>query len=143
MALYSVFVGSAISNAGNTVMANAALHQLNTAATTLSNQVASGEQATASCDHNLTCVTQQDRKMAADFSTFSAQLANISVPPGAQGDLTQLGAVTDLAAQNLTELSKVTTSSQYQSVTASTGVVRTLNDWDQAVDTLGTQLQSY
>jgi Domain of unknown function (DUF4389) len=143
VALYSVLIGSAVNGADNTQLANTALSQLNTSATTLSNQVASVEQATASCDHNLTCVTAQDRKLAGDFSTFSSELGNISVPLGAQADQVKLGALTDLAAENLTQVSKATTFAQYESATASTDLVQTLNDWDQAVNTLGAKLQSY
>jgi hypothetical protein len=143
VAFYSVFVGRVVTNVDSTATASTALHQLNTADTALSNEVASAEQATASCDQNLTCITQQDRKLASDFSTFSTELGNISVPPGALADQAQLGTVTDLAAQNLTQLSKAPTHAQYQSTMTSTGLVQTLNDWDQAVDRLGEKLQSY
>jgi hypothetical protein len=143
IAIYGVFIGSAVSNVGDTADAVTAISQLNTSYTALTNSLDSWEQATTNCDQNLTCVTKADGKAVVAFNTFSSQLANTPVPAGAAADKARLSAASATLAQDFTALSKTTSDTEYQSVITSTGLQQTLNGFDQDVTTLVTKLQTY
>ncbi len=103
---YAVFIGSVVSSTVSTVTA---ISQLDRSYTTLSDSLDTWEQATASCDKNLTCVTKQDSNAASAFNTFSGQLASTPVPAAAAADKARLSADAAAAAADFTQLSKTTT----------------------------------
>ena len=127
IALYAVIVNVAVSSTVNTVNT---VNTLNTNYTALSTNLDSWEKATTSCNGNLTCVTSQDGKAAHLFATFSSQLAGTSVPSGSAAAKAKVAADAAAAAQDLTQLSKATTASQYQATVDSTGLQQTLDDFD-------------
>ena len=122
----------AIGNAAakSTVNPVIAGNQLETSYTTLSNSVDAWHKATTSCDQNLTCVTKQDTKAAALFTTFSSQLARTSVPSASTAAKAKVAADSAAVAQDITQLSKATTVSQYQATLASTGLQQALHTFD-------------
>jgi len=67
VAAYAVLVGSVVSSTVSTVTS---ISQLDRSYTTLSDSLDTWEQATASCDKNLPCVTKQDSNAASAFNTF-------------------------------------------------------------------------
>ena len=71
-------------------------------------------------------MTKEDGKAASAFSTFSGQLANTSVPASAAADKARLIAAAAASAQDYIQLSKTTSTSQYQSTFASIGLQQTL-----------------
>jgi hypothetical protein len=105
-------------------------HQLRTSYTTLSNSLDAWHQATVNCGQNLTCVTRQDGKAAALFTTFSSQLASTSVPADSTAAKAKVAADSATVAQDLTQLSKATTASQYDATVASTGLQQELHAFD-------------
>jgi hypothetical protein len=127
IAVYALLVAAVATSVVSTATA---VDQLSTHYTTLSNGILAWDKATTSCNHQLTCVTQQDGKAANLYATFASQLASISVPAGSDAAKAKLAADTAAAAQDLTQLSKVTSPSQYVATTNSTGVQKTLDSID-------------
>jgi hypothetical protein len=140
IAAYAVLIGSVVSSTVSTVTA---ISQLDRSYTTLSDSLDTWEQATASCDKNLPCVTKQDSNAASAFNTFSGQLASTPVPAAAAADKARLSADAATAAADFTQLSKTTTDDQYQSTIDSTGLQQTLNAFDRDFNTLIKNLRSY
>lgn len=141
--LYGVLIGSAVSSANSTASAITADNQLNTAYTALSNRMTALQQASSSCDQNLTCVQKEDTQAAAAFTTFSGQLASISVPASLAADKARLSAAAATIAGDYTALSKVTTAAQYQAVFSSIGLQKALDGFNADVTALDTGLQDY
>jgi hypothetical protein len=100
-------------------------------------------QATTNCNQNLTCITKLDGQMAGNFTTFSGELANIQVPAGAASAKAKVVADSNTLAQDFTQLSKATTSDQYDSIASSTGVENELNTFQSDVNALDQKLLSY
>ena len=140
IALYAALIGSTVSSTESAVTA---ANQLNSSYTTLTNSLNTWEQASTNCKGNLACVTKEDGKAASAFDTFSSQLANTSVPASAAADKARLSAAAATSAQDFIQLSKTTSTSQYQSTIASTGLQQTLTGFDQDFTTLITRLQAY
>jgi hypothetical protein len=140
-----VYQGSVISRSASQVnnvqTAQNALNRLNASYGTLTNEVTSWESAIQACDENLTCVTGQDAKAAGYFTTFDNQLTATAMPANSVTAAGQLDQVGTQSAQDFTELSKVTTVTQYQSVVNSTGLETTLNDFDTKYNALVSALE--
>jgi hypothetical protein len=141
--VYSVVIGSAVNSANNGATAVSAINQLNGSYSTLTSSLTAGEQAATSCNQNLTCVTKQDSKAASAFQRFSSQLASTPVPAGAAADKARLSSDSAALAQGYTELSKATSTAQYQSTFASIGLQQRLNGFGQDFTALGGLLQTY
>jgi len=139
----AVSIGSTVGKVSDTATAITAINQLNSSYTTLSDKMAALEQVSSSCDQNLTCAQGQDSKAASAFTTFSSQLATITVPGGAAADKAQLGAAATTVAQDYTQLSKATTADQYQSTFSSIGLQKSLDGFNQDFTGLVKSLQSY
>jgi len=103
---------------------------LRTSYTTLSSSLDAWHQATANCGQNLTCVTRQDGKAATLFATFSSQLASTSVPADSTAAKAKVAADSAAVTQDLTQLSKATSVSQYEATLASTGLQQALKAFD-------------
>jgi len=142
IAAIAVAVGSAGSGLGNAATAQTALTSVNASYSTLTNQLTSWEGAVQACDGNLTCVTGQDAKAAGYFTTFDSQLKATAMPPNSTLAAAQLDQVATQSAQDFTQLSKVTTASQYQSVVTSTNLQTTLNNFDSRYTALVNALES-
>jgi len=141
--IYGVVIGSAIGSANSTANAITADNQLNTAYTALSTRMTALQQASSNCDQNLTCVQKEDTQAATAFTTFSSQLANISVPASVAADKAKLTAAAATIAGDYTALSKVTTAAQYQAVFGSIGLQKALDGFNADVTALDTRLQDY
>ena len=127
IALYASLVGKAINSAVNTVTT---VNQLNNEYTTLTDSLNAWGKATRACDQNLTCVTNEDSQAASYFTTFSSQLASTPVPAGSATAKAKVAADAAVAAQDLTQLGKATTVSQYEATVQSTGLQQTLDNFD-------------
>jgi hypothetical protein len=138
-----VVIGSAVGSASNTANAITADNQLNTAYAALSSKMTALQRASSSCDQNLTCVQKQDAQAATAFTTFSGQLAGMSVPAGAAADKARLTAAAAVTAGDYTALSKVTTADQYQALFGSIGLQKALDGFDSDVTVLDKNLQTY
>jgi hypothetical protein len=143
VAIYGVIVRSAVNSASGTATAVTAINQLDSSYTTLTHSLDAWEQASASCDQNLACVTKEDTKAASAFSTFSGQLANTPVPAGADAAKARLAAAAAASQQDFIQLSKTTSASQYQSTVVSTGFQQTLNGFDADFNALTAQLRTF
>jgi hypothetical protein len=148
--LGAVFVGGTIvldgtafsAGVNNVQTAQNALNQLNTSYTTLTGQLTSWESAVQACDQNLTCVTGQDAKAAGYFTAFDSKLTGTAMPSNSVAAASRLDQVGTASAQDFTELSKVTSATQYTSVVTSTGLQATLNDFDTDYNALVNALES-
>jgi hypothetical protein len=138
---FAVRLASAKS-ANNVETAQTALDQTNASYTTLTNQLTSWESAVSACDGNLTCVTGQDAKAAGYFTTFDSKLTGTAMPSNSVAAAARLNQVSNAAASDFTQLSKVTTASQYQSVVTSSGLQTTLNNFDSDYTALVNALES-
>jgi hypothetical protein len=139
IALYVLLVGTVVNSAVNTVNT---VSQLNTSYTTLLAGLTSWEKATTDCNQQLACVTKQDGKAVNYFTTFSSQLASIPVPAGSAAAKAKVAADATAAAQDFTQLSKATSASQYDATMASTGLQKTLDDFDTDYAALVTSLST-
>lgn len=126
----------------NIQTAQNALDQVNASYLTLASNLTGWENGVQACNGNLTCVTGQDAKAAGYFNAFDSRLSSLPVPPNSAADATRLGQVGAATAHDLTQLSKVTTGAQYQSVITSTGLQATLNDFDSAYNAFVRALES-
>jgi len=126
----------------NVQTAQNALTQLDNSYTTLNKNLTSWESATQACDQNLTCVTSQDAKAAAYFTAFDNQLTGTPMPSNSVAAASRLDQVGTASAQDLTQLSKVASGTQYASVVTSTGLQATLNDFDTDYNALVSALES-
>jgi hypothetical protein len=143
IAFYVAVIGSAVSSATNNNTAANATDQLNTSYNTLTGTLTTWEQATTSCNQNLTCVTKEDTTAASAFNAFSSQLSATAVPSGSDAAKAKLAAVSASAAQDFTRLSQSTSTTQYQSIISSTGLQATLNAFDSDYTALMSNLQTY
>ena len=142
VALIAIAIGSAGSGVDNLATAQNALTSVNASYSTLTNQLTSWESAVQACEGNLTCVTGQDAKAAGYFTTFDNQLTATAMPSNSVAAASRLDQVGDSSAQAFTQLSKVTTASQYQSVVTSTHLQATLNNFDSDYTALVNALES-
>ena len=142
IALIAIALGSAGNQASSIVTAQDALNQVGTSYNTLTTNLTSWENATKACNGNLTCVTGQDVKAAGYLTSFHHQLTGIPMPPDSVAAATRLDQDTTKAVAGFTQLSKVTTAAQYNSVFASTGLETTLNNFDTDYTALVNALQS-
>jgi hypothetical protein len=126
----------------NVQTAQNALNLVNTSYSTLNKNLTSWESATEACDQNLTCVTIQDAKAAADFTAFDNQLTGTPMPSNSVSAASRLGQLGTESAQDFTQLSKVTSASQYESVFTSTGLQATLTDFNTQYNALVSALES-
>jgi hypothetical protein len=138
---YALLVATLVSSANSAVSSAAAILQLNSSYTTLTNSVTSLEQGTANCKGNLACVTRLDDKAASAFSTFSGQLAATAVPASADAAKAKLSATAAAVAQDFTKMGQATSISQYLSAFNSTGLQTTLNNFDAEYTALVNDLQ--
>jgi uncharacterized protein DUF4389 len=141
--IYALLIGSTVGKVSDTATAVTAINQLNGSYTTLSDKMSALEQASSSCDHNLTCVQGQDSQAASAFTAFSSRLESTTVPGGAVADKARLSAAATTIAQDYTQLSKATTADQYQSTFASIGLQKSLDGFNQDFTDLVKGLQSY
>jgi Domain of unknown function (DUF4389) len=130
------------SQANNFATAQNALNSVNASYDTLTKNLTSWESAVQACDGNLTCVTGQDAKAAGFFTTFDNQLTATAMPSNSVAAANRLDQVGNSSAQAFTQLSKVTTASQYQSVVTSTNLQTTLNNFDTDYTALVNALES-
>jgi hypothetical protein len=114
-------------------------NRIKAANTTLTTEL-SGYQTTVRSCTVLSCVTTADTQAATDFSNFAATLHSISMPANAVGPANQLYSDATTIARDLTKLSQVTSSAQYQSTVASTGLDQELNQFDTDENALGDAL---
>ncbi len=135
-------VANAIHHAQSVNTTNNAIDQVNASYGTLTSNLNKWQAAVAACDKNLTCVTKADSNAATYFSAFASQLQATSMPSGATAAAGQLNADAAKAAQDFTRLSQTTTVAQYQNTFTDTGLQRTLNQFDQDYNTLGTALEN-
>jgi hypothetical protein len=142
-AIYSVIIGSTVNSVNDTATAVSAISRLDSSYTTLTNSLNAWDQATTNCDQNLTCVTREDSKAASAFNTFSGQLANTSVPAGADAEKARLAAAAAASQRDFVQLGKATSVSQYQSTVVSTGFQQTLNGFDSDFNALTAKLRTY
>ena len=141
--IVSVSAANSVNSVSDTATAVTAINQLDSSYTTLTNSLNAWEQATTSCDQNLACVTKEDTKAASAFNTFSGQLANTSVPAGADAEKARLAAAAAASQQDFIQLSKTTSASQYQSTVVSTGLQKTLNGFDADFNALTAKLRTF
>lgn len=139
--LVATLVSSAVSSANSAVISAAAILQLNSSYTTLTNSVTSLEQGMANCKGNLACVTRLDGKAASAFSTFSGQLAATAVPASADAAKAKLSATTAALVKDFTTMGQATSVSQYLSAANSTGLRTTLNNFAAEYTALVNDLQ--
>jgi hypothetical protein len=125
----------------STVTTANAISTMNSANDTLNSEVSSWQATTAACS-TLACATAADGKAATFFTDFANTLHNTAMPSGATAAANQLYSDATKAAQDLTQLSHVTSASQYQSTVTSTGLEQTLNQFDTDDTALGTALSS-
>jgi hypothetical protein len=130
-----------IGSPGNAITASNAIATMNTANDTLNAQVSSWESTTKACT-TLACATAADGKAATYFSDFASTLHNTPMPSGATGAANRLYSDATKAAQDLTQLSQVTSASRYQSTITSTGLDQTLTQFDTDDTALGATLSS-
>jgi hypothetical protein len=130
------------SQANNFAKAQNALNSVNASYDTLTNNLTSWQSAIQACDGNLTCVTGQDAKAAGFFTTFDNQLTATAMPSNSVAAASRLDQVGNSSAQAFTQLSRVTTASQYQSVVTSTNLQATLNNFDTDYTALVNALES-
>jgi hypothetical protein len=141
--VYSVIIGGTIGTVENAATSAMAVNQLNTATSTLSDSLNTWKTATAACDGNLTCVTQQDGKAASAFSSWSNQVADIPLPADAITQQATANAVARGITQDFTQLSQATTAAQYQSTFNQVNLQQALSNWETDVDALLATLQNY
>lgn len=130
-----------IGSPGNAITAANAISTMNTANDTLNTQVNGWETTTKACT-TVACATAADGKAATYFSDFASTLHNTPMPSGATTVANRLYSDATKAAQDLTQLSHVTSASQYQSTITSTGLDQTLNQFDTDDTALGAALSS-
>jgi hypothetical protein len=118
-----------------------AISSMNAANSKLDSEVNSWQTTTKACA-SLTCATAADGKAAIFFTDFANTLHDTSMPSGATAAANRLYSDATMAAQDLTQLSQVTSTSQYQSTVTSTGLEQTLNQFDTDDTTLSNTLGS-
>ena len=128
--LISATVGSVSNSVSNAMTTINAANKLSNSYLTLSTHLSAWEKATTDCNGNLTCITKQDTNAASVFTTFSKQLAAISVPAAEQADKTKLAADSVAAANAFTALSRAKSASQYQSTITTTHFQQLLTNFD-------------
>jgi hypothetical protein len=128
---------------GRSISAITARIQLNSAVDTLSDRVSAYQHAAADCDQNQACISNQAAVAASSFNAFSVQLAGISVPAGASAAKDRASADATAVAADFTQLSRATTGAQYDAIHASSGLQQALDAWEQDVNALEAQLNSY
>jgi hypothetical protein len=127
----------------NAVVASDAIAELNAAQSTLGTQLTAYQNAVQACGQNLTCVTGQDAKAAADFAAFNSKLQATPLPAGAASAGARLGADATKMVQALTLLSHITNVSQYESTVTSSGLAKSSAAFDADYSALGEKLSSY
>jgi hypothetical protein len=140
VALQGVLVGKASSGA---VVATTAIPKLETAYSTLDDQLDSVDKAVSACAGKLACVAPLDAKTAGYFRDFGSQLAATPLPAGALPAAATLTVVTSSLSQDFTELSQAATPAQYQSTVADSSLQSTLSDFDTDFSALMQKLASY
>lgn len=135
------FVVIALVVSSNPVTTANAIATMNTANNTLNSDVNGWEATTKACT-SLACATTGDSKAATFFADFANTLHNTPMPSGATAVANRLYSDATTAAQDLTQLSKATSATQYQSIVTSTGLEQTLNQFDTDDTALGNALDS-
>jgi len=135
------FVVIALVVSSNPVRTANAITTMNAANSKLDSEVNSWQTTTKACT-SLACATAADGKAATFFTDFANTLHNTSMPSSATAEANRLYSDATMAAQDLTQLSQVTSASQYQSTVTSTGLDQTLNQFDADDTALGNALSS-
>ena len=130
-------------HASDAVVAANAIAKLNAAQATLGTQLTAYQNGVQACGQNLTCVTGQDGKAAADFAGFGSQLQATPLPAGAAPTGARLGTDTTKMVQALTKLSHITSVSQYESTVTSSGIAQSNAAFSTDYSALGKKLSSY
>ena len=130
-------------HASDAVVAANAIAKLNAAQATLGTQLTAYQNGVQACGQNLTCVTGQDGKAAADFANFGSQLQATPLPAGAAPTGARLGTDTTKMVQALTQLSHITSVSKYESTVTSSGIAQSNAAFSTDYSALGKKLSSY
>jgi hypothetical protein len=125
------------------VVASNAIARLNAAQGTLGSQLTGYQNAVQACGQNLTCVTGQDAKAAADFAAFASTLRATPLPAGASSAGARLDADATKMVQALTQLSHITSVSQYESTVTSSALAASNADFNADWSALGEKLTGY
>jgi Domain of unknown function (DUF4389) len=138
---YVALIGIAVSSS-STVQAGFALGTVDDAYSTLTGNLNTWETTIKACNTNFTCVTAADGKAATYFTAFASTLQGTTMPQAAVAAAHQVESDATQAAQDFTELSQTTNPTQYQATYNSTGLQRTLDNFDSDFNVLNMALTS-
>jgi uncharacterized protein DUF4389 len=118
-----------------------ALSDVEAAYTTLGQAVTKADTSLQACGNSVSCVAKVDGSLAPVFRNFGASVAAIHMPAGTPSTSAQaVAADAQAGADDLTQLSKATSVSQYTSLEKSTGAEAHLDKLSKDYGTLITSL---
>jgi hypothetical protein len=135
---------SNVHSVSNVITTSNAINQMNSSFGKLNTQLEQFQTTTNACK-NVTCLTTNDGKLAADLSTFASTVLATQMPASAQSAANRVFVTATKSAQAFTQLSELSPTSnelQYQNAAASSGVAQDLNEFGSDYNALANALNT-